>query len=234
MKRHLLWAFALALVVLAGAVGTTFYLTIYRPTKAVMGDLQQLSELRAMNEGIADSGGFQPPGDDLLTAEQVERFARVQASMASELGSDYGVLQDRAMTLEGLVREGKTGSGKENSGTDGDHLKSRPVRVRAAILAFKGLGPVLKRAKDAQIRALNREGFSMAEYRWVRESVYRALGFSHVDRYFEDYAAGDVPNEVPDTEAVPDHPEGPEANRELVASVSNRADDWFPFLVFGL
>jgi len=232
MKRRLLWGFALGFVILIGAVGTAFYLTIYRPTQAVMADLKQLADLRAMNESITESGGFTPPADGLLTAEQVERFARVQASMASELGSDYGVLQDRAMTLEGLARD-ENGGGAEKSDA-GPETRSRPVRVKEAILAFKGLGPVLRKAKGAQIRALNREGFSLQEYRWVRESVYRALGFTHVTRYFEDYAASDAPAEIAQAEPVPDHPEGPPANRELVAPVSSRAEDWFPFLVFGL
>jgi len=237
MKSRLLWGFALAFVVLIAVVGTAFYVTVYRPTQAVMADLKQLADLRALNANLADTTAFTPPPGDLLTADQVERFARVQASMAAELGSDYPVLRERAMTLEGLVRDeprGGTGDGGTAAKPGGTEVRSHSVRVKDAILAFRGLGPVLRSAKEAQIHALNREGFSMGEYRWIRESVYRALGFSHVSRYFEDYAAMNKPEEVPKAAPVPDLPEGPSANRDLVAPVGSRAEDWFPFLVFGL
>ena len=116
---------------------------------------------------------------------------------------------------------------------DGE-LQARRLGVRDAITAFGGLGPVLRRAKEIQVNALNVERFSVDEYRWVRERVYRSLGFSRTNVYFEDFAAElkqRKPLEVPREEGLP--PE-PEHNKDLATAYSDSVRSWFPLLVFGL
>jgi hypothetical protein len=93
---------------------------------------------------------------------------------------------------------------------------------------------VLLQAKEGQIVGLNREGFSLSEYRWVRESLYRGLGFTRVDVYLEDFAAslGRGEYDMPEEEETPPPP--PDRNLELASLYSRSAREWFPFLVFGL
>jgi len=215
----ILGTFVLFMLVSVGV----FYVYLLRPAQKVMGDLDQVAELQAMNDLIRNQSPFTPPPGDELTSGDVDRFARVQETMRASLGeADLALLLERAARLKGLV-------------LSGDEMETQAPNMRQALLAFEGLGPVLTRAKEAQIQGLNREGFSAAEYRWVREHVYAGLGFSHPNAYLEDVAArlqrgdkepaGDAP-----VEPVP----VPERNREITAPYSSSADAWFPFLVFGL
>jgi hypothetical protein len=198
------------------------YFTVYRPARSVMGDLDQVSRLQAMNGGVTNQETFLTPVDDKLTAEQLSRFARVQSGIRIGLGTDYTLLEERAQRLKGLTA------------TKEGELKARRLGVRDAIMAFRGLGPVLSRAKELQVNALNVEHFSVDEYRWVRENFYRSLGFSRTKVYFEDFAAQlkqGKPMAEPSEEGLP--PE-PDANRDLSAAYSDSVRSWFPFLVFGL
>jgi hypothetical protein len=223
MKRKVLLAilgtFVLFMLVSVGV----FYFYLLRPAQQVMGDLDQVAELQGMNDLVRNKSSFTPPPDGELTPTDLQRFARVQDAMAAGLEEDeLALLLERAARLKGLVLRG-------------DEMETRAPNMRQALLAFEGLGPVLTRAKEAQIQALNREGFSAEEYRWVRERVYAGLGFSRPNAYLEDVAArlqrGDKePAGEPPAEPAP----VPERNREVTAPYSSSADEWFPFLVFGL
>jgi hypothetical protein len=223
MKRKVLLAilgtFVLFMLVSVGV----FYFYLLRPAQQVMGDLDQVAELQGMNDLVRNKSSFTPPSDGELTPADLERFARVQDAMAAGLGeAELHLLRERAARLKGLV-------------LSGDEMETRAPNMRQALLAFEGLGPVLTRAKEAQVQALNREGLSAGEYRWVRERVYAGLGFSRPNAYLEDVAArlqrGDKePAGEPPAEPAP----VPERNREVTAPYSSSADEWFPFLVFGL
>ena len=175
---------------LVAVLFVVFYITVLRPTRAVMGDLEQIAALSSQNSGILNTSFFSPPADDELTQEQVERFARIQEEIRGGLGEEYTVLMERAEKLNGLRTGGSAGA--------------KALTVREAILLFKDLGPILQQAKESQVRGLNRERFSLAEYRWVRESVYRALGFSRFDRYLEDFETGAevAADKVPEREST--------------------------------
>jgi hypothetical protein len=219
MKRKLLLGVAAGIVLLLGVLLTVFYVTVYRPTQAVFADLDRMAELKTLNAEIRGTGPYEPRPDGVLTVEQMAHFVGVQQAMIAGLGTDYGTLETRAAAIKGI-----TGDGEGRGG----------LRIREAILVLKDLGPVLQRAKRAQVDALNRENLSLAEYRWIREAVYRALGFSGEDRYFEDYAATSTPESGPAEESTGPGDPIPEENRMLIAPYSRDAERWFPFLVFGL
>jgi hypothetical protein len=221
--RSRLWVgCAIAAVMACVALGVLMYFGVYRPARSVMGDLDQASRLRAMNEGVMNHEPFVKPLNGELTADQLARFARVQSGIHAGLGTDYPLLEERAARLRGLTA---TGPGE---------MKPARLGVRDAILTFRGLGPVMQRAKEIQVNALNVERFSVEEYRWVREHFYRSLGFSRTGAYFEDFAAqvkaGKGMN-IPSEEGLP--PE-PEHNKELTIAYSDSVRAWFPLLVFGL
>jgi hypothetical protein len=216
-KRALGCMAAVLLVLVAASV--FFYITVFRPAERVMADLDRMAELREMNARLADRSAFVPPRDGRLTPDALARFARVQSAMQAGLGSTYPFLAERARRLHGLLpgEEGK--------------IEAKRLGLREAILALEGLGPVLHRAKELQVSALNAEGFSLGEYRWVRETFYRGLGFSRVNVYFEEFAASlEKAGKPPDPPAVS---RPLEANVELAAAYSDSAQAWFPFLVFG-
>ncbi|HET9234841.1 MAG TPA: hypothetical protein VFP10_11930, partial [Candidatus Eisenbacteria bacterium] len=195
---------------------------VYRPASAVMGDLDQAAQLQTMNQGVANRESFLVPTDGTITADQLARFSRVQTGIRTGLGTEYPLLEERAQRLKGLTA------------TKDGELRARRLGVRDAVTAFDGLGPVLRRAKEIQVNALNVERFSVAEYRWVREHFYRSLGFTRTNVYFEDFAAElkqRKPLQVPSEEGLP--PE-PERNQDLAAVYSDSVRSWFPLLVFGL
>jgi hypothetical protein len=222
MNRRVVFGCLGVVAVLAAVALVFLYFWLLKPAQEVFADLEQLKGMQELNTQIAEEAVYEPPADGELTPEQLERFARVQREMRSALGAaDYALLGERAQKLKGvLVR--------------GEEVATESVGFRDAILAFKGLGPVLLRAKEGQVEGLNREGFSLPEYRWVRENLYRGLGFSRVNIYLEDFAAslGKGEYDLPEEEETVPPP--PDRNLELVSLYSRTAREWFPFLVFGL
>jgi hypothetical protein len=216
------------------------YVNVLRPTQEIMADLRQLGDLTEMNAEVKEPGPFSPPADGALSPDQLERFARVQTSMRSALGPDYDELSRRAEKLRGMRRH-----------EDGSITKPG---FREVIQAFKGLGPLLETAKAAQVAALNQSGFSYPEYRWVRETTYRALGKENADVYLEEFAekvlnldrqgkttaeergSTDGAADVDSTAApiVPIAPVDAPRNLILAAAFGDSLAAWEPFLLFGL
>ena len=222
MRRKLWLGCGIAALVACITLGLLLYFGVYRPANAVMGDLDQAAQLQTMNQGVVNRESFLAPTDGTITADQLARFSRVQTGIRTGLGTDYPLLEERAQRLKGLTA------------TKDGELQARRLGVRDAITAFGGLGPVLRRAKEIQVNALNVERFSVDEYRWVRERFYRSLGFSRTNVYFEDFAAElkqRKPLEVPSEEGLP--PES-EHNKDLATAYSDSVRSWFPLLVFGL
>src|SRR5262249_3863309 len=139
MRRKLLVGCSIAAGVSCIALGCLLYFTVYRPARSVLGDLDQLSKLRTMNDGVTNHEAFLTPLDGQLSSDQLSRFARVQSGIKVGLGSDYTLLEERAQRLKGLTA------------TKEGELRARRLGVRDAILAFRGLGPVLSRAKELQV-----------------------------------------------------------------------------------
>lgn len=197
-----------------------FYFYILRPAEAILDDLEIIAKMPTLNEKILSVEPFIVPEDENLTPDQLERFARVQTHIQTGLGNDHGLLRERAESLIGIFEvDGKVGN--------------RDPSLREAVFAFDGLGDVLYRAKELQVEALNREGFSLDEYRWVREMTYQALGFSRADLYLEDFAQSMKEGKyISINEAV--DKDLSSVNRDLVSLYSNMVGIWHPFLVFGL
>jgi len=223
MKRKVLLAILGTIVLFLLVSTAVFYFYLLRPAQRVMGDLDQVADLEAMNSEVWNKAPFTPPAGDELSPTDLGRFAGVQEDMIGALGpTDLALLTERAAKLKGLVMSG-------------EKVETEHTNMRQALLAFEGLGAVLTRAKQAQIDALNQEGFSVEEYRWVREHVYAALGFSRPTSYLEDVAARlEAGEKEPEPEEAPEPPPVPEQNKEMVAPYSASAEEWFPFLVFGL
>jgi hypothetical protein len=103
--------------------------------------------------------------------------------------------------------------------------------------AVSDLGNVFVQAKRYQVDALNREGFSQAEYSWVRDRVFQAAGIevtSKIDfRKLEDVVREGTGLDDFKTPRVPTL-QVPERNRALVKPHLDKADQWLPLMFFGL
>jgi glycosyltransferase involved in cell wall biosynthesis len=89
--------------------------------------------------------------------------------------------------------------------------------------AYGGFLRLLVDTKEAQVAALNAEGFSAEEYAWVRGAVLRAAGLPGVGYGVADFAGaftgGAEPDVRPSAEPIPP------ANRELVERFRERLDE---------
>jgi len=221
MKRTMILGCGGASLVTVLGLAAFFYFTVFRPAESVMADLDQMARLKALNDGVRKQDAFIAPPDGNLTEDQLARFSRVQSTVRMGLGTDYPTLDERADRLKGLAT------------VEDGAKKPKRLGIRDAILAFRGLGPVLLRTKELQVNALNTEHFSVEEYRWVRRSFYRGLGFSRSGVYFEDFAAtlkqGKGMNFEDDEDSTP----STDRNRELAAAYAESVQAWYPFLVFG-
>ena len=224
MNKKVVFGCLGSVVVLGIVVSVLLYVFLLRPLLEISGDIRDVAKIPEMNAEILNRDPFTPPEDGVLTESQIDRFARVQTAMRNDLGPVYEELRKRSATVRSLL-------------ADMDDEKASDVSFREALDMLRGLGKVLPEAKRAQIRALNQEGFSHAEYRWVRESFYYALDEESAGIYVEDLASEVMekkesfdPDRIPRPEVGP----VPEANARTAAAFADSLDSWRPFLVFGL
>jgi hypothetical protein len=139
---------------MAGAV-TVPYLISSSVTSAAEGLIAELSSLPELERSVRKQGPYTPPPSGEPSRAQVERVLAVQQAVRSRLGPRTAELERRYQRL--LAR---------NNHDLGNHREYAATYLDA---------------KRAQVDALNREGFSLEEYRWTRAQVYAALGVPLVD-----------------------------------------------------
>ena len=209
---------AVVVVGVAGALLLFFF--VIKPIAEISGDIEDVAMVPEMNADILNHDPFTPPEDGVLTGEQVESFVRVQTTMRNGSGAAYPELDARSEKVRRMFSEGEEDE----------------IGFREALATVRGLGEIMPSVKQVQVNALNREGLSLAEYRWIRECFYFALGQPNADVYIEDIAEeilakkgnlGGVRIDSLPTRIVP------EANVELTRAYRDSLDSWEPFLVFG-
>lgn len=196
--------------------GAAFYYFAIRPTRQA---LAKVDELSRMDEAVEDQSPYDPPADGRLTAEQVERFIAVQDAVREDLGPRWEELQAR-------FEDADAGAGQEPS-------------FREVFGFWRELGGLATDAKRRQVEALNEQDFSLAEYEWVREQVYAALGMEQlavgIDEMVEAMKDGGLGG-LGDVEEQQRRLEGavPPENRELVEPHREQLEEWAPLAMFGL
>lgn len=174
-----------------------------------------LKALPDLEEKIADRATFIAPENGELTADQVQRFARVQEKVRQGLGNRMGEIEKKYESL-------KTGSGQPS-----------PSEALSAMADFFGL---FVDARRYQVDALNVERFSQSEYDWVRARVYAAAGMqltSAFDLRKVEELARSGQSQIGMTPDF-DLPEAPARNRALVEPYMSQIDKWLPLAFFGL
>lgn len=150
------------LVVLAVVGGGVAWFKVIKPGMEFAGGVAELGrEYSELNEAIEDRSGFTPPADGELGEDRFQRFLAAQRRMRNELEGRVDTLQEKYESLEAEIDEpvGQAGVG--------DMMD-----------AYGDLTGLLIDAKRAQVEAINAQEFSLSEYNWVREQVYRAIGES--------------------------------------------------------
>jgi hypothetical protein len=216
MKKLLI---ACLVIVVIGAIGIAT--ASYFAYRAASPYLQQASDyvsglkaLPELEQKIAEKSSYKAPANGELTAQQVERFARVQERVRQNLGTRIEEIEKK----HSVLKSNETPS---------------PSDALAAMSAVLGL---FIDARRYQVDALNVEKFSQSEYDWVRARVCAAAGMQFTSafdlRKIEEMArsgqerVGLSPNF--------DLPEVPARNRELVKPHMDDMEKWLPLAFFGL
>jgi len=144
----------LALVMLAG-LG---YLG-YKVFKGSYSGIQELTRFAQIENDVVNQTAYVPPADGMLSLEQVESLAYIQTQIKEAIGPEFAVLSEQHQQLISELEQ-----------------MSDFAKLRKLLSLSSQLVKPLARAKEAQIEAINREGLSMSEYKWMRTQAMQALG----------------------------------------------------------
>lgn len=217
----------LIVLVLLGIAGAVVSYVVYRavkttfidPATKAVADLQALKAIPELERQVRNTAAYTPPASAALTPAQVERLVAVQTKVRETLGVRFAELERRYKTL--LEK-------KEATALDLPEL----------ISAYRDLAKVWLLAKQAQVDALNAAGLSLAEYRWVRDQSYSAIGMPvmSVDiAEIIDNATQGTPVERPSTRLEGSiGPAGPVENRQLIEPFKKRLEENAALAIFGL
>ena len=221
MRKLLIGCLVIAVLgAIVFAVGGYF---LYRAASPVFENARNyfegMSELGELEKKIANTAPHAPPETGELTETQVQRFVRVQDSVRGALGQRFNEIEQKYQHL-------KANADAQQQPSMGEMLS-----------ALSDIANVFVQARRFQVNALNQEGFSQAEYSWVRDRVYQAAGMeitSMVDlKKLEEAVRQGTGIDNIGAPRVPS-PNVPEKNRALVKPHLDKMDQWLPLAFFGL
>jgi len=221
MKKLAIGCGLLVVVLGIGAAVAAYW--VYSRVTTAVSEFADLAEAARLDRNVSNQQPFTPPANGELTPEMLTRLMKVQDDIRAALGPRFKEFEDRYKEFAATLN---TKQGQPTT----------PGEVVKLISAYKDLGGIVLAAKQAQVEALNRGGFSLAEYAWVRNTVYAAVGVPgaafNLSEIVDAVTSGSTP-----TEPAFDPMAGlkaPEANRTLVAPHKDRLMETYPLLIFGL
>lgn len=221
MKKFLIGC--LVILVLGGVLLGVGGYYLYRAATPVIENarnaLQGFAQIGELEKDIKNQSPFTAPAGGELAKEQVDRFARVQDRVRTALGQRIDEIEAKYSYLKANAEP------------------SKPPSFTDLMNSLRDMVGLLTDARRAQVSALNQEGFSSAEYAWVRSRVYQAAGVElsgAID--FQKIAEAARKGTGIESIRVPDAPLAavPAKNRELVKPHVKRMDEWLPLAFFGL
>lgn len=190
----------LLLLIVGGALTWNF---VGKPLWSVYTAVREVQNVGALDARLTDRSSFVPPASGAVTEAQMERYVAV-------LERTGGAAQAR---LDDLKRRFEDLDGRDFAWTDAWRLGD----------AYGGFLRLLVDTKEAQVAALNAEGFSAEEYAWVRGEVLRAAGLPGAGYGVADFAGAFTGAAEPDAR-LSTAPVAP-ATRELVERYRERLDE---------
>lgn len=201
----------LVLLIVGGAAAWWF---IGRPIASVAATVRDVQRIEATYQDVENRSAYQPPEDGVLSEAQLDRWLEVQTIMQASLADTAEQLRGRVDELEARVRD------------------PRPQEI-AGIL--RDTADLVVDAARVHVRALNANGFSVEEYRWVRNQVLQAAGYSLAGYDLTQLAAAAT---AEDGGALPAAPGAgvppPPINVERIAPYLDRIEEALVFAWFGL
>ena len=195
-------------VVLVGG-GAAAYWFVGRPALNAINAGRDLVKIQQLESRVSDRSTFSAPADGVLTPAQVDRYLAVNRQLRSDLESRLALLEER---YDEVSRSNVTFAG-----------------LRQAANTWADLLRLIVEAKEAQVNALNANGFSLSEYDWVRTQALSAAGLAllqvDLDAVINQEGATTVQRR---SESVP------QANRDLVAPYAQELESALPLAMFGL
>lgn len=161
MKKILIGCFGVVVLV-AVAGGAVTYFKVIKPGMEFVGGMAEIGqEFQELNDSVENQANFAAPADGALDEGQFDRFLAAHQLMRGQLEERLQSLNQKYTELEAEIDErgGQAGIGD-------------------MVGAYADLADLLIEAKRAQVQALNAQDFSIEEYNWTRERVYKALGES--------------------------------------------------------
>lgn len=219
--RKILFGCTIFFLIALVAGGVLFYKGCVVPIRNVTADVMQMTKLGGYNAGLTNKAPYTPPADGVLTPDQIGRFLAVQTEVRAAAGASFTRVRERFESLPGRMKNAQ-----------GEYK----FDFNEMMSTFKGIGPDIVKVKEAQVAALNQHGFSLQEYRFVRESILRAMG-EKVGSYIEDLTMGPDSTGTsrnPKVETKP--PAEARVPAENVAAVKTVADSlkaWLPVAALG-
>lgn len=164
MKNFAIGCAAVLVILTVAGVGVIWFKfgdDISAGIDAVQGVAKLAPQFEELNESIENRAAYAPPADGELSEDAFQRFLAAQRQMRTELEGRLEELQSKYEALEQEI--------DESGGQAG---------VSDMMGAYGDLADLLVDAKRAQVEAMNDHNFSLQEYNWVRDQVYRAIGES--------------------------------------------------------
>jgi hypothetical protein len=218
MKKLLVGCLIVLLIACVGFAVAGYY--AYRAMKPVIDNaasyMDKAREVTRLGEDINNKQPFDAPDNGELTQAQVERFIAVQSRVRSDLS-------DRWSQIEQKSREMREKADR----------KSQDWSLSEFTAMFSDIANIWVEARKSQVKALNVQKFSEAEYQWVRRRVYEAAGVElagSVDLSKIESLAGRGGVAVPAVEL----PKIPEKNAALVKPHVAQIKEWIPMAALGL
>jgi hypothetical protein len=221
MRKLLAGCLTMVLVgVVALGVALYFGVNAVRPMiDSATSWMQQGQAVVNLSDRVENKTPFQAPASGELTESQVQRFLRVHDRVRRTMGSRWTELESRTRAFQ-----------------DSTQAKAAQWSLAEVGGLLSELGHLVVEARQAQVDALNAEGFSSSEYSWVRLRLYEAAGleaaqavdWSAAERMIKD-GADKVGVAVPSVPA----PSVPERNRELAKPHIAELRTWLPLTALG-
>lgn len=203
----------LVLLIAGGAVAWWF---IGRPIASVAATVRDVQRIEATYQDVENRAAYQPPEDGVISDTQLDRWLEVQAIMQASLADTAEELAGRGQELEARVR-------------------GRDPSPQEYVAILRDAADLVVDAARIHVRALNENGFSVEEYRWVRNQVLQAAGYSLAGYDLTQLAAAAAAENAQD---LPDVPGAgvppPPVNVERIAPYLDRIEESLVFAWFGL